>query len=77
MPALTQYVDGYLGPLWKAALVPVPTITIACGAVSGFTPISSGTTPKLLACRLMFYLGYGAMLMVLVAVMALVAASIG
>lgn len=78
MPALTQYVDG-TGPLWKGALFPFLFITIACGAVSGFHAlISSGTTPKLLACETdARFIGYGAMLMEsFVAVMALVAASI-
>ena len=78
MPALTQYIDGS-GPVWKGALFPFLFITIACGAVSGFHAlISSGTTPKLLACETdARFIGYGAMLMEsFVAVMALVAAAI-
>lgn len=78
MPAMTQYIDG-TGPLWKGALFPFLFITIACGAVSGFHAlISSGTTPKLLACETdARFIGYGAMLMEsFVAIMALVAASI-
>ncbi|MDR0806631.1 MAG: carbon starvation protein A [Enterobacteriaceae bacterium] len=78
MPALTQFIDG-TGPVWKGALFPFLFITIACGAVSGFHAlISSGTTPKLLACETdARFIGYGAMLMEsFVAIMALVAASI-
>ncbi|WP_411904784.1 carbon starvation CstA family protein, partial [Salmonella enterica] len=77
-PALTHNVDG-TGPLGKGALFPFLFITIACGAVSGFHAlISSGTTPKLLACETdARFIGYGAMLMEsFVAVIALVAASI-
>lgn len=78
MPALTQFTDG-TGPVWKGALFPFLFITIACGAVSGFHAlISSGTTPKLLANESHArYIGYGGMLMEsMVAVMAMVAASI-
>jgi carbon starvation protein CstA len=78
MPALTQFTDG-TGPVWKGALFPFLFITIACGAVSGFHAlISSGTTPKLLANeRHARYIGYGGMLMEsMVAIMAMVAASI-
>lgn len=78
MPALTQFVDGN-GPVWKGAIFPFLFITIACGAVSGFHAlISSGTTPKLLACETdARFIGYGAMLMEsFVAIMALIAASI-
>ena len=78
MPALTQFTDGS-GPVWKGALVPFLFITIACGAVSGFHAlISSGTTPKLLANETHArYIGYGGMLMEsMVAIMAMVAASI-
>ena len=78
MPALTQFTDG-TGPVWKGALFPFLFITIACGAVSGFHAlISSGTTPKLLANETHArYIGYGGMLMEsMVAVMAMVAASI-
>lgn len=78
MPALTQFIDGN-GPVWKGAIFPFLFITIACGAVSGFHAlISSGTTPKLLACETdARFIGYGAMLMEsFVAIMALIAASI-
>ena len=78
MPALTQFTDG-TGPVWKGTLFPFLFITIACGAVSGFHAlISSGTTPKLLANETHArYIGYGGMLMEsMVAIMAMVAASI-
>lgn len=78
MPALTQFTDG-TGPVWKGSLFPFLFITIACGAVSGFHAlISSGTTPKLLASESHArYIGYGGMLMEsMVAIMAMVAASI-
>lgn len=78
MPALTRFTDG-TGPVWKGALFPFLFITIACGAVSGFHAlISSGTTPKLLANESHArYIGYGGMLMEsMVAIMAMVAASI-
>ncbi|UUY10104.1 carbon starvation protein A [Pseudomonas sp. J452] len=78
MPALTQFTDG-TGPVWKGALFPFLFITIACGAVSGFHAlISSGTTPKLLANESHArYIGYGGMLMEsMVAIMAMVAASV-
>ncbi len=78
MPALTQFTDGS-GPVWKGALFPFLFITIACGAVSGFHAlIASGTTPKLLASEGdARYIGYGGMLMEsMVAIMAMVAASI-
>ncbi|MCM2321105.1 MAG: carbon starvation protein A, partial [Pseudomonas sp.] len=78
MPALTQFTDGS-GPVWKGALFPFLFITIACGAVSGFHAlISSGTTPKLLANETHArYIGYGGMLMEsMVAIMAMVAASV-
>ena len=78
MPAVTQFVDG-TGPVWKGTLFPFLFITIACGAVSGFHAlISSGTTPKLLANETHArYIGYGGMLMEsMVAIMAMVAASV-
>ena len=37
MPALTKFVDG-TGPVWAGICSPFLFITIACGAVSGFTP---------------------------------------
>ncbi len=78
MPALTQFTNG-TGPVFAGKIFPFAFITVACGAISGFHAlISSGTTPKLLAneadARLV---GYGGMLMEsLVAVMALIAASV-
>jgi carbon starvation protein len=49
MPALTQYAQTGIGPVWQGSLFPFLMITIACGAVSGFhSLISSGTSPKLL-----------------------------
>ena len=79
MPALTQFAATGDGPVWKGGLFPFLFITIACGAVSGFHAlISSGTTPKLLANESHArYIGYGGMLMEsMVAIMAMVAASI-
>ncbi|MDR0479102.1 MAG: carbon starvation protein A [Burkholderiaceae bacterium] len=78
MPALTRFADGS-GPVWSGNLFPFLFITIACGSVSGFHAlISSGTTPKMLDNELNArFIGYGGMLMEsLVAIMALVAASI-
>jgi carbon starvation protein len=78
MPALTKFIDG-TGPVWKGSLFPFLFITIACGAVSGFHAlISSGTTPKLIENEMHARaIGYGGMLMEsLVAIMALVSASI-
>ncbi|MGN6514003.1 MAG: carbon starvation CstA family protein [Lysobacteraceae bacterium] len=78
MPAVTRFIDGS-GPVFAGNLFPFLFITIACGAVSGFHAlISSGTTPKMLASEAdATAIGYGGMLMeALVAVMALVAASV-
>jgi carbon starvation protein len=78
MPAVTRFVDGS-GPVFAGNLFPFLFITIACGSVSGFHAlISSGTTPKMLANeRDARAIGYGGMLMeAMVAVMALVAASV-
>ncbi|HSR64989.1 MAG TPA: carbon starvation CstA family protein [Xanthomonadaceae bacterium] len=78
MPAVTRFIDGS-GPVFAGSLFPFLFITIACGAVSGFHAlISSGTTPKMLANEAdARAIGYGGMLMeALVAVMALVAASV-
>ncbi|SCM76264.1 Carbon starvation protein A homolog [uncultured Pleomorphomonas sp.] len=47
MPALTEFVNGG-GPVLSGPVWPFISITIACGAISGFHAfIGSGTTPKL------------------------------
>ncbi len=47
-PALTQFVHGG-GPVLSGPVWPFISITIACGAISGFHAfIGSGTTPKLI-----------------------------
>jgi len=47
-PALTQFVNGG-GPVLAGPVWPFISITIACGAISGFHAfIGSGTTPKLI-----------------------------
>jgi carbon starvation protein len=77
MPALTQYVQTGIGPVWQGSLFPFLMITIACGAVSGFHAlISSGTSPKLLDKESHVRLvGYGSMLgESFVAIMALISA---
>jgi carbon starvation protein len=77
MPALTQYVQTGIGPVWQGSLFPFLMITIACGAVSGFHAlISSGTSPKLLDKESHVRLvGYGGMLgESFVAIMALISA---
>ena len=77
MPALTQYAQTGIGPVWQGSLFPFLMITIACGAVSGFHAlISSGTSPKLLDKESHVRLvGYGSMLgESFVAIMALIAA---
>ena len=76
MPALTRFVDGS-GPVFAGKIFPFAFITIACGAISGFhSLISSGTTPKLIACETEARMvGYGAMMAEsAVAVMAIIAA---
>ncbi|HWX56842.1 MAG TPA: carbon starvation CstA family protein [Verrucomicrobiae bacterium] len=76
MPALTRFVDG-TGPVFAGNLFPFAFITIACGAISGFhSLISSGTTPKLIACEKQTRMvGYGAMLAEsFVGIMAVIAA---
>ena len=46
-PALTEFIHGG-GPILKGSVWPFISITIACGAISGFHAfIGSGTTPKL------------------------------
>lgn len=47
-PALTEFIHGG-GPVLKGPVWPFISITIACGAISGFHAfIGSGTTPKLI-----------------------------
>jgi carbon starvation protein len=78
MPAVTRFIDG-TGPVFAGSLFPFLFITIACGSVSGFHAlISSGTTPKMIETEAQIpFIGYGGMLMEsLVAIMALVAASV-
>src|SRR6202161_2797888 len=78
MPPLTRFADGS-GPVFAGKIFPFAFITIACGAISGFhSLISSGTTPKLIRhepeTRMV---GYGGMMAEsMVAIMAMIAASI-
>ncbi|TGA97942.1 carbon starvation protein A [Sporolactobacillus shoreae] len=77
MPALTQFTGGG-GPVIGGPVWPFISITIACGAISGFHAfISSGTTPKMLdRWTDIKMVGFGAMLVeCLVGVMALIAAT--
>jgi carbon starvation protein len=77
MPALTPFVHGG-GPVIPGKVYPFVFITIACGAISGFHAlISSGTTPKMIACETdARMIGYGGMLMEgVVGVVALIAAT--
>ena len=78
MPAITQFVDGS-GPIFAGKIFPFLFITIACGAISGFHAlVASGTTPKIISDeRDVRLVGYGSMLLeALVAIMAVIAASI-
>ncbi|TJY40696.1 carbon starvation protein A [Cohnella pontilimi] len=77
-PAFTQFVNGG-GPIIGGPVWPFVSITIACGAISGFHAfIGSGTTPKMLnRWKDIKMVGFGAMLVEsMVAVMALVAATV-
>ncbi|GAV21731.1 carbon starvation CstA family protein [Carboxydothermus pertinax] len=77
MPAFTKFIHGG-GPIIGGKVWPFISITIACGAISGFHAlISSGTTPKMIANeRDIKIVGYGAMLTeAFVALMALIAAT--
>ena len=79
MPALTQFAENGMGPIFKGDLFPFVFITIACGAISGFhSLVSSGTTPKLLANeKEIRMIGYGSMaLESFVAIMAVIAACV-
>ncbi|MFO1441953.1 carbon starvation protein A [Bacillus sp. Bva_UNVM-123] len=75
-PAFTEFINGG-GPIIAGPVWPFVSITIACGAISGFHAfVGSGTTPKLIN-RWSDAKGvaFGAMLVeCLVAVMALIAA---
>ncbi|MFY3790536.1 carbon starvation protein A [Ureibacillus sp. MALMAid1270] len=76
-PAVTEFVNGG-GPIIAGPVWPFVSITIACGAISGFHAfIGSGTTPKMLnRWEDIRVVGFGAMLVEsLVGVMALVAAT--
>ncbi|HET8995895.1 MAG TPA: carbon starvation CstA family protein [Acetobacteraceae bacterium] len=78
MAPITKFIDG-TGPVWAGSLFPFLFITIACGAVSGWhSLISSGTTPKMVENEGQIrFIGYGGMLMEsLVAIMAMIAASV-
>lgn len=77
MPAVTKFVNGG-GPIVSGPVWPFISITIACGAISGFHAfIGSGTTPKMLnKWKDVKFVGFGSMLVeCLVGVMALVAAT--
>jgi carbon starvation protein len=77
-PAMTDFVNGN-GPIIKGQVWPFVSITIACGAISGFHAfIGSGTTPKLIdKWSDILPVGFGAMLAEgIVAVMALIAATV-
>ncbi|WNB91838.1 carbon starvation protein CstA [Bacillus sp. NEB1478] len=76
-PAFTKFVDGG-GPILAGPVWPFISITIACGAISGFHAfVGSGTTPKMLdKWTDIKVVGFGGMLVeCLVAIMALIAAT--
>jgi carbon starvation protein len=77
-PAVTEFVNGH-GPIIAGPVWPFVSITIACGAISGFHAfIGSGTTPKLIdKWSDILPVGFGSMLAEgVVAVMALIAATV-
>jgi carbon starvation protein len=77
MPALTEFIHGG-GPVLAGPVWPFISITIACGAISGFHAfIGSGTTPKLVdKWSDIRPVAFGMMLVeCLVAVLALIAAT--
>lgn len=77
MPALTQFTGGG-GPVIGGPVWPFISITIACGAISGFHAfVGSGTTPKMVDhWKDITMIGFGAMLVeCLVGIMALLAAT--
>jgi carbon starvation protein len=76
-PAVTEFVGGG-GPILAGPVWPFISITIACGAISGFHAfVGSGTTPKMLdRWSDIKVVGFGAMLVeCLVGIMALIAAT--
>ncbi|MCY8916387.1 carbon starvation protein CstA [Bacillus atrophaeus] len=76
-PAFTEFVKGG-GPVLAGPVWPFISITIACGAISGFHAfVGSGTTPKMLnKWSDMKPIAFGAMLVeCLVGIMALIAAT--
>jgi carbon starvation protein len=76
-PAVTKFINGG-GPILAGPVWPFISITIACGAISGFHAfVGSGTTPKMLdRWSDIKVVGFGAMLVEsLVGVMALIAAT--
>ncbi|MCL6796266.1 carbon starvation protein CstA [Bacillus altitudinis] len=76
-PAFTEFVNGG-GPVLAGPVWPFISITIACGAISGFHAfVGSGTTPKMLdRWNDMKPVAFGAMLVeCLVGIMALIAAT--
>ncbi|MEI6914502.1 MAG: carbon starvation protein A [Armatimonadota bacterium] len=76
MPATTAFIHGG-GPIVPGPVWPYVTITIMCGAISGFhSLIVSGTTPKMMNSEAeMKFIGYGSMAMEgFVAMLALIAA---
>ncbi|CAH0164816.1 carbon starvation CstA family protein [Peribacillus simplex] len=75
-PAFTDFINGG-GPIVAGPVWPFISITIACGAISGFHAfVGSGTTPKMLnRWSDIKSVGFGAMLVeCVVAIMALIAA---
>ncbi|MEC1714439.1 carbon starvation protein CstA [Schinkia azotoformans] len=75
-PAFTEFINGG-GPVVAGPVWPFISITIACGAISGFHAfVGSGTTPKMVnRWRDIKSVAFGAMLVeCLVAIMALIAA---
>ncbi|MTV48895.1 carbon starvation protein A [Heliobacillus mobilis] len=78
MPAVTQFINGG-GPIIKGPVWPFVSITIACGAISGFHAlVGSGTTPKMIDSEKdILLVGFGGMLMeTFVGMMALIAACV-
>ncbi|USD16427.1 carbon starvation protein CstA [Priestia megaterium] len=76
-PAVTEFIHGG-GPVLAGPVWPFISITIACGAISGFHAfVGSGTTPKMLdRWSDIKVVGFGAMLVeCLVGIMALIAAT--
>jgi carbon starvation protein len=77
-PAFTAFLNGG-GPVIAGPVWPFISITIACGAISGFHAfIGSGTTPKMIQqWNDIKFVGFGAMLVeCVVGIMALIAATV-